>query len=146
LYDPDEPPRNPYAEASFNRPKLLMTNRDRYKAAFGPPDDADEAAKREFDTITYRCDESVARLMWPFGDIKGQRRLHRIASTPVLLLWGEHDQLVPRSYAERYRKLIPAPTRLRTISGAGHLATFDNPEECASAVSEFLADDKASVH
>lgn len=138
LYDPKNPPHNPYAEASFNRASLLMENTDLYKTAFGPPAGADESQKRDFDILSYRSDESMARLMWPFADIKVARRLHRITSIPVLILWGEKDKVAPPAYATRYTELIPATVRTQTIPGAGHLATFDAPEACATAVLAFV--------
>ncbi len=35
-----------------------------------------------------------------------KNRLHRISS-PTLVIWGEHDHMVPRSHGETYAKRIP---------------------------------------
>ena len=49
----------------------------------------------------------LARLVWerPY-DPKLAARLHRI-QCPTLLLWGDHDRLVPPAYGEAYRQHIP---------------------------------------
>jgi pimeloyl-ACP methyl ester carboxylesterase len=137
LYDTAEPTRNPYAEAPFNRVKLMTARPDLYKTAYGPPADADDAAKHEHDVISYRSDEAIARLMWPFGDIGLKRRLHRVR-VPVMLLWGADDALVPPTYAARFAAALSAPVRNETVAGAGHLATLDAPEACARLVLSFL--------
>ena len=56
--------------------------------------------------------------------------LHRI-DVPTLLVWGEADQIVPPSFGEAYRALIPG-SRLVVLQGAGH-APFDERKD------EFLA-------
>ena len=57
---------------------------------------------------------------------------------PTLLLWGEHDRLMPRSYAAAIAKAIKAPTETRIIAGAGHLAELDNPDDVAAAILGFM--------
>ena len=137
LYDVAQPTRNPYAEAPFNRVKLMTTRPDLYASGYGAPAGADAAAKHEHDVIAYRSDEAVARLMWPFGDVGLIRRLHRVR-VPVMLLWGAADELVPPAYADRFSAALSAPTRTEIVAGAGHLATLDAPEQCADLVLSFL--------
>jgi pimeloyl-ACP methyl ester carboxylesterase len=137
MYDDAQPPRNLYAEAPFNRVKLMTTRPELYAAAYGPPAGSDDAAKHEHDVISYRADESMARLMWPFGDIGLKRRLHRIR-VPVMLLWGVNDALVPPAYAKHFACRLLGPVRIETAAQAGHLATLDAPETCAGLVLNFL--------
>jgi pimeloyl-ACP methyl ester carboxylesterase len=66
-----------------------------------------------------------------------KNRLHRISS-PTLVIWGEHDHMVPRVHGETYAERIPN-TKLKMISGAGHSAHVEKPEETAKLVSDFLA-------
>ena len=56
----------------------------------------------------YQAMTVLARLMWerPY-DPKLASRLHRI-QCPTLLLWGDHDRLVPPAYGEAYKKHHPA--------------------------------------
>ncbi len=84
-----------------------------------------------------RTSETVARMLWPTTDTGVVKRLHRI-KVPTLVLWGSDDKLVPASYAKRYADGIAAPTIVRSIDGAGHLAHVDEPEAVAAAVLEFL--------
>jgi pimeloyl-ACP methyl ester carboxylesterase len=57
---------------------------------------------------------------------------------PTLLVWGEHDRLVPVEVGRRLAELIP-DARLVTIPGAGHQAMWEAPEAFNSAVLPFLA-------
>jgi pimeloyl-ACP methyl ester carboxylesterase len=52
--------------------------------------------------------------------------LHRI-DVPTLLIWGEADRLVPPSFGEAYRALIP-DSRLVVLPNAGH-APFDEQKD-----------------
>lgn len=144
LYDDAAPPRNLYAEAPFNRVKLMTSRPDLYGAAYGPPEAADEAAKHEHGVIAYRADEATARLMWPFGDIGLARRLHRVRC-PVMLLWGAGDALVPPAYADRFAAALPASARTEIVAGAGHLATLDAPDACADLLLDFLAEKQTAA-
>jgi len=44
---------------------------------------------------------------------------------------------VPRSYADKFARAIPANTEIRIIPGAGHLAELDKPDETAAAILEW---------
>ena len=66
-------------------------------------------------------------------------RAHLAAiAAPTLLVWGEHDPLVPRSIAEVLRREI-RDSRLLILEGAGHVPMFDRPREFNAAVLHFLA-------
>ena len=67
-----------------------------------------------------------------------KNRLHRITA-PTLVIWGEKDSFVPRSHGETYAKLIPNSGELKIISGAGHSAHVEKPDETAKLVVDFLA-------
>jgi pimeloyl-ACP methyl ester carboxylesterase len=54
-----------------------------------------------------------------------------------LLLWGEHDRLVPRAYAKEFAGRI-ADTRLEVVAGAGHAPHLEQPDATARAVQAFL--------
>jgi len=57
---------------------------------------------------------------------------------PTLVLHGDRDVLVPVANAHALKERIPG-AELRIVAGAGHLFTFEFPEESAAAVVEFLA-------
>jgi pimeloyl-ACP methyl ester carboxylesterase len=65
-----------------------------------------------------------------------KNRLHRITS-PTLVIWGEHDHMVPRVHGETYAEKTRNAT-LQLVSGAGHSAHVEKPEETASLICEFL--------
>jgi pimeloyl-ACP methyl ester carboxylesterase len=86
-----------------------------------------------------RAAEAAARIFWPLGNTGLVRRLPLIKA-PTLILWGERDQLMPRSYAAKIAGAIKGATQTTIIAGAGHLAELDRPEEVAGAVLRFMAD------
>jgi pimeloyl-ACP methyl ester carboxylesterase len=97
-------------------------------------------AQPDIDTITafYRDDMAFAKYAWtPFCcNPKLERRLHRI-SAQTLVLWGEHDAVVPRQHAERYAARIPG-ARLQLVSGAGHAVLMERPAEAITAIKQFV--------
>ena len=57
---------------------------------------------------------------------------------PVLLLWGADDEFAPVAGAHRFERELPA-TELVVVDGARHFVWDDAPEECAAALTGFLA-------
>jgi haloalkane dehalogenase len=57
---------------------------------------------------------------------------------PALLVWGEQDEFAPVAGAHRFQRELPA-TELVVVEGAGHFVWEDAPEECAGALTGFLA-------
>jgi pimeloyl-ACP methyl ester carboxylesterase len=59
--------------------------------------------------------------------------------TPTLLIWGEQDRIdPPQPAAIAIAQRLPN-ARLVLMPDAGHLPWLDKPEECATLVTEFLA-------
>lgn len=63
--------------------------------------------------------------------------LHGLAGRPVLILRGEHSDLLKPETAERMREAIPG-AELVTVPNVGHAPDFDEPESVA-AVDRLLA-------
>lgn len=84
----------------------------------------------------YQSMTVLARLVWerPY-DPKLAARLRRI-QCPVLLLWGEHDRLVPPAYGREYAKHLPQAKWL-TIPDCGHLAMFEREQAFVDRIREF---------
>ncbi len=61
---------------------------------------------------------------------------------PTLILWGEHDALLPREEQERRAAAIPNAT-LRVYPGTGHLAHWVRPEWVVRDVQAFLKETDA---
>lgn len=109
-------------------------------ALFAHPEALAQKAPADVDALlaVYRDATALARYTWsPFMcNPKLERRLGRI-SAPTLVLWAEHDRVVPRAHAERYASLIPNAT-LETIPDCGHATYLERPTEVAQAVAAFL--------
>jgi pimeloyl-ACP methyl ester carboxylesterase len=67
-----------------------------------------------------------------------RNRLHRITA-PALVIWGEHDRMVPLSHGETYAKSMPQAQPLEVIPNAGHSVHVEQPDLMAGIISEFLA-------
>jgi haloalkane dehalogenase len=73
------------------------------------------------------------------GDFSKLERFDLAAlGVPALLLWGEDDEFAPVAGAHRFERELPA-TELVVVEGARHFVWEDAPEECAAALTGFLA-------
>ncbi len=69
-----------------------------------------------------------------------EERLRRV-SAPTLVVWGEHDGIVPLAIGERLARLIPR-AELAVIPGAGHNPMWDRPAEFDRLVVGFLSGER----
>jgi pimeloyl-ACP methyl ester carboxylesterase len=104
------------------------------KAMFAVPAEA-EAGALARTRLTWAMG-ATGKFIWPIPDKGLKKRIHRIAA-PTLLVWGEHDRLVPRAYAKEFAGRI-ADTRLEVVAGAGHAPHLEQPDATARAVLAFL--------
>jgi pimeloyl-ACP methyl ester carboxylesterase len=79
----------------------------------------------------------AGKILFPVPNRRVSKRLYRLTA-PTLILWGESDKLMPLSYATRWNELIPG-SQLTTISEAGHMLPYEEPEQFVDAVRAFLA-------
>lgn len=61
----------------------------------------------------------------------------RKIKVPVLLIWGENDQVVPLRIAREMNELIRG-SNLKIIEGAGHNSYFDNPNLFYGTIAKWL--------
>lgn len=61
----------------------------------------------------------------------------RELSTPCLLIWGEHDRIVPLRIGQQLAADLPN-SRLDIIKKAGHLVPEEKPEETAALIAAFV--------
>jgi pimeloyl-ACP methyl ester carboxylesterase len=104
------------------------------KAMFFTPDDP-EAAALARTRLTWAMG-ATGKFIWPIPDKGLKKRIHRITA-PTLLVWGEHDRLVPRAYAKEFAGRL-GDTRLEVVVGAGHAPHLEQPEATARSVQAFL--------
>jgi abhydrolase domain-containing protein 6 len=134
LFDDKDPPTDPWAQRGDQVPGLMCADPDIYKGMKAAPEGANSI---EWPIEQVRASEAAARIFWPLGNTRIEKRLGLIKA-PTLLLWGEQDRIMPRSYADKFAKGIAGPTTIEIIAGAGHLAELDKPAETARIILDFL--------
>jgi pimeloyl-ACP methyl ester carboxylesterase len=88
----------------------------------------------------YREMTSLARVIWDRNyEPKLARWLGRV-TTPTLILWGEHDRVIPVEQAGFWAARL-ANSEVATFAGAGHLLFFEAPEAVARLQSFFEHDE-----
>ena len=81
-------------------------------------------------------------------NFSGQRvdasdRLYLAAAMPTLLVWGEHDPIIPLGHGHRAQERMPE-SRLATFADSGHFPQIDDPHRFAATVLEFLEETEPS--
>jgi pimeloyl-ACP methyl ester carboxylesterase len=135
LFDEKDAVTDPWAQRAPDVAALMCHDPAIYEALKAAPEGHNDP---EWPIEQVRAAEAAARIFWPLGNTKLEKRLPLIAA-PTLLLWGEHDRIVPRSYADRFAAGITGKTEIKVIPGAGHLAELDKPEETAAAILAWTA-------
>lgn len=138
LYDRASPPVDLWGQKPGALPGVISANAEAFAAFTAPPEGI---APAEWSILMNRASEAAARLLWPLGDTRLERRLHRIRC-PTLIVWGAADRVMVPSYAARLAAGIAGETRTAIIQEAGHLADFDAPEAVAEAVLSALGSDE----
>ena len=133
LFDEADPMTDPWAQRAPEMPALLCADPTRWEALKTEPEGQNSP---EWPIEQVRAAEAAARIFWPLGNTKLEKRL-KLIEAPTLLLWGEQDRMMPRSYVDRFAQAIPGRTEILTIAGAGHLAELDKPDEVAAAILEW---------
>jgi pimeloyl-ACP methyl ester carboxylesterase len=135
LFDEKLPATDPWAQRAPELPALLCADPERWNALKAEPEGANSP---EWPIEQTRASEAAARVFWPLGNTRLEKRLPLIAA-PTLLIWGEADRIMPRGYGDRFAVAIPGRTEVVTIPGAGHLAELDKPDEVAAAILRWTA-------
>jgi pimeloyl-ACP methyl ester carboxylesterase len=115
--------------------EMLFHDPASYMATLVIKDNPDEQAM----LAAYQSLTVLARLLWerPYNP-KLAKRLGRVRC-PTLLLWGDHDRLVPPAYGAAYHAAIQG-SQLKLIANCGHLPMFEREAEFVEAVAEFCKD------
>ena len=81
--------------------------------------------------------EMTARVTWkPYMFNRRLEPLLGDMAVPTLLVWGQHDKVVPFECAERYQAAIPN-ARTEVVADAGHVVELEQPDRLAALVSAF---------
>ncbi len=135
LFDESDPATDPWAQRAPDVPGLMCADPAKWEALKAEPEGQNSP---EWPIEQVRAAEAAARIFWPLGNTKLEKRLPLI-SAPTLLLWGGEDRIMPRSYADKFAAAIRGKTEIRVIPRAGHLAELDKPDETAAAILSWCA-------
>jgi pimeloyl-ACP methyl ester carboxylesterase len=107
-------------------------------ALLGPPIDRDNPqamARAMFER--QKSFAAAAKFLWPIWDKGLKKRIHRITA-PTLIIWGEHDGIVPPGYAQDFHQAI-AGSKLVMFADSAHMPMFEEPDKFVKVVTDFLA-------
>ncbi len=98
------------------------------------PDDPPE----ELMLMMLKAMEALARIGWnPYlHNPRLYDRLYRV-NMPTLLVWGEHDHLIPPAYGEAFQRAI-TNSELVLIKECGHLPMFEQTEQFVKHLVNFF--------
>ena len=71
--------------------------------------------------------------------VSASDRLYLAGEIPVLIVWGEHDPIIPASHGEEAHRAIPG-SRLELFAGVGHLPQVEQPARFVAALEAFVRD------
>ena len=83
-------------------------------------------------------------------DLRGQiitmvDRAYLAREMPLCLIWGEDDQVIPATHAERIKAVVPS-VRVTTIPDCGHYPHKDEPELVVRALHRFIRTTEPATH
>ncbi|MEN0076116.1 MAG: alpha/beta hydrolase [Paracraurococcus sp.] len=130
LFEESDPPTDPWAQRADVVPGLMCADPEAWKALKAMPEGANSI---EWPIEQTRANEAAARIFWPLGNTRLEKRLP-LVKAPTLLLWGSEDRVMPQSYAARIAARLGGPNETVLIEGAGHLAELDRPDKVADAI------------
>ncbi|MBV8888515.1 MAG: alpha/beta hydrolase [Alphaproteobacteria bacterium] len=86
------------------------------------------------------CREMSFRIAWkPYMHSQTLPHLLGGVRAPSLVVWGDQDQIVPRSAGEVYARSLPN-ARFEIVAGSGHCVDMEQPEALARLVTAFVAE------
>ncbi len=137
LWLDDQPIADIYSLLPFEFPPLLFHDAAAGTALMaGGLDFNDTEAIKRFLIGNSRRLGTAGKVLFPIPDRQLSKRLYRITN-PTLLVWGDDDRYVPRSYADAWQRAIHG-AELEIIPEAGHMAPYERPASVADAIGQFL--------
>jgi pimeloyl-ACP methyl ester carboxylesterase len=98
---------------------------------------------RSYTTLTSReGQQAFVHTVRSVIDASGQRvsaldRLYLAKAVPTLVVWGDHDRVIPVKHAYAAQAAMPG-SRLEILPGAGHFLPFENSEWFTRTLNDFL--------
>lgn len=86
---------------------------------------------------------AFSRTLRSVVDHRGQsvsalNRLHMTSELPTLVIWGDHDKIIPVEHGYAVAELRPA-TRLEVLPGVGHFPHVERPNDVVDLLEDFIA-------
>jgi pimeloyl-ACP methyl ester carboxylesterase len=103
----------------------------------GATDLPDPEHLRQFVIANARRLGTAGKIMFPIPNRRVSKRLYRL-TTDTLVVWAEHDRLLPPVYASYWQALLPK-SRAVYLPDAGHMLPYEQPRTLAREVLAFLA-------
>lgn len=75
--------------------------------------------------------------------VNASDRLYLAAHIPTMIVWGDHDAIIPVEHAYAAHELIPT-SRLEIIEGVGHFPHVEQPETVANLLVDFIGSTDAA--
>lgn len=107
------------------------------------PSDTLSEVWRSYTTLTDRHGQmAFVQTVRSVIDVAGQRvsahdRLYLAAAVPTLIVWGDHDRIIPAAHAYRAADAIPG-ARLEILEGAGHFLPWRDADRFLAVLEDFL--------
>jgi pimeloyl-ACP methyl ester carboxylesterase len=107
------------------------------------PQPAIEEVWRSFESLgDAQTREAFVHTLRSVVDVAGQRvdardRLYLAAGMPTLLIWGDHDRIIPVDHAYEAHDAMPG-SRLEIFEGAGHYPHRDDPQRFVRVLRDFM--------
>jgi pimeloyl-ACP methyl ester carboxylesterase len=98
---------------------------------------------RSYTTLTSREGQqafvhTVRSVIDPSGQrVSAMDRLYLAAAVPTLIVWGDHDRVIPVKHAYAAHEAMPG-SRLEILPGAGHFLPFEEPAWFSRTLTDFL--------
>ena len=70
--------------------------------------------------------------------VSAMSRLYLAAHMPTLIVWGDHDKIIPVTHAYQAHEAIPN-SRLELMAGVGHFPHVEEPDRFVEILTDFLS-------
>jgi pimeloyl-ACP methyl ester carboxylesterase len=122
-----------FATLPYELPSLLFHDAEAGAAMLGAGRKIDDPAFLiQFLIRNARQLGMAGKFLFPIPERGLRRRLYRIKAR-TMLVWGESDRVVPLAYARAFQDGI-ARAELTRIPEAGHMVTWEKPEQVLAAI------------
>jgi len=86
--------------------------------------------------------QAFLRTLRSVVDYRGQsvsalNRLYLSAELPTMVIWGDHDRIIPVEHAYALREALPS-CRLEVLGGVGHFPHVERPDAVVKLIEDFI--------